>query len=682
MKARLLILLILALAAVKGQARNEPRPVKKTAVPVAAEEASAEPIVLEGNKRFKKAELLHAIEQQEESIRSEGPDAATGDDAAFFLEVFYQRRGYANAVVNYEVRGKQLVLTIDEGLPVELGQITFTGNTGISSKKLTPYLLARTSERLGLFQKKPFVEDDLDAGADQVRLYYLSQGYAQVVVEDLEFTPADNGTKMDVRVTIREGPRFFYKVEKLEGDLVYSEEELREALDDLREGPFTEEQKAAIERSLERFYRDHGYYEPKAVVSGGLEEADAGHVVPIRVSLEPGQAYVFGEVKVSGVKYLHPGFVERRFAGMQGENYSPGRIKDQYEKMIRTGLFDDIKIYPKPQRDGLLDLDVKVQEARPREFGFGLGYDTYDGALGSVDYTNRSVFDTGRLFKASLEASFRGYRGNVSITDPWLCDSDYSLTAKIFAEYKDYDVYTKQEVGSRVELGRTFGDLQVAAFLQAKHVRLEDYDISAASLGPPEYDVASTGLVATYDRRDNKVLPHSGYIVSASAEVAPELLSVSYARAVLKGGYYIPWGRSTFMLLGQGGVVYPWGDEDLPIDERFFNGGANTVRSFNEREMGPQDPNGEHIGGEAFTAFTAEWDFPLVGDLYGAVFADAGNLLPLAEDFGLSDMRYALGMGLRYYLPIGPVRLDAALNPDPQEGETSGAVHFGFGFSF
>jgi outer membrane protein assembly factor BamA len=256
------------------------------------------------------------------------------------------------------------------------------------------------------------------------------------------------------------------------------------------------------------------------------------------------------------------------------------------------------------------------------------------------------------------------------------------LTAKIFAEYKDYDVYTKQEVGTRVELGRTFGDLQIAAFVQAKHVLLEDYDISAASLGPPEYDVASTGLAATYDRRDNKVLPHSGYIVSASAEVAPELLSVSFARAVLKGGYYIPWGRSTFMLLGQGGVIYPLGDGDLPIDERFFNGGANTVRSFNEREMGPQDPNGEHIGGEAYTAFTAEWDFPLVGDLYGAVFVDAGNLLPLAEDFGLSNMRYALGMGLRYYLPIGPVRFDVALNPDPEEGETNGSLHFGFGFSF
>ena len=120
----------------------------------------------------------------------------------------------------------------------------------------------------------------------------------------------------------------------------------------------------------------------------------------------------------------------------------------------------------------------------------------------------------------------------------------------------------------------------------------------------------------------------------------------------------------------------------IPIDERFFNGGATTVRSFGERELGPHDNHGHPVGGEFFTVFNVEYTFPIFGELQGAVFTDAGNLLPTSEDIGLSDMRYAIGGGLRYKLPVGPIRLDYGVNPDPREFEDFGAFHFSFGFAF
>jgi outer membrane protein insertion porin family len=126
---------------------------------------------------------------------------------------------------------------------------------------------------------------------------------------------------------------------------------------------------------------------------------------------------------------------------------------------------------------------------------------------------------------------------------------------------------------------------------------------------------------------------------------------------------------------------------EIPIDERFFNGGSTTVRSFGERDLGPHD-NGDPIGGEFFSVFNVEYTFPLYGELLGAVFFDAGNLLPNAADpfqhvtAGLDDMRYAVGVGLRYKLPIGPVRLDYGYNPDKRADEDVGAFHFSFGFAF
>jgi outer membrane protein assembly factor BamA len=142
---------------------------------------------------------------------------------------------------------------------------------------------------------------------------------------------------------------------------------------------------------------------------------------------------------------------------------------------------------------------------------------------------------------------------------------------------------------------------------------------------------------------------------------------------------------------GRAGIIHSLSGSnvvaDIPIDERFFNGGNTTVRSFTERDLGPHDGDNP-IGGEFFTVFNVEYTFPIYGELQGAAFFDAGNLLPSSEDpfarasAGFDDMRYAVGLGLRYKLPIGPIRLDYGYNPDRRADEDVGAFHFSFGFAF
>ena len=158
-------------------------------------------------------------------------------------------------------------------------------------------------------------------------------------------------------------------------------------------------------------------------------------------------------------------------------------------------------------------------------------------------------------------------------------------------------------------------------------------------------------------------------------------------RTTARASYFIPLGKTSLELGARAGVVRPLqestGDINaIPIDERFFNGGSTTVRSFGERDLGPHDHRGHPLGGEFYTVFNAEYTFPLYGELQGAVFVDAGNLLPDADNPGFADMRYGIGAGLRYKLPIGPIRLDYGVNPDPREHEDIGAFHFSFGFAF
>ena len=183
--------------------------------------------------------------------------------------------------------------------------------------------------------------------------------------------------------------------------------------------------------------------------------------------------------------------------------------------------------------------------------------------------------------------------------------------------------------------------------------------------------------MAPYHRSAARPRPR---IDSRSARVTPNAstrASPSGVRAM---------SRSPSTCSDAAGVRFGWNipvgeAADVPIDLRYFNGGGGTVRSFEERDLGPKDTNGHPLGGSFYTVANVEWDFPLTDALGGALFVDAGNLTSEATP-SLEDMRLGIGAGVRYNLPIGPLRLDIGYNPTRREGEDIGAAHFSFGFAF
>jgi outer membrane protein assembly factor BamA len=191
------------------------------------------------------------------------------------------------------------------------------------------------------------------------------------------------------------------------------------------------------------------------------------------------------------------------------------------------------------------------------------------------------------------------------------------------------------------------------------------------------------------DTQDSPVVPSRGLILGQTFELAANAIGseIELLRTTARASYFIPIGRTLLEVGARAGLVRPLEESTsdinaIPIDERFFNGGSTSVRSFGERDLGPHDHRGHPLGGEFYTIFNVEHTFPLYGELQGAVFFDAGNLLPDADNPDFSDMRYGIGAGLRYKLPIGPIRLDYGVNPDPREHEDFGAFHFSFGFAF
>jgi outer membrane protein assembly factor BamA len=362
----------------------------------------------------------------------------------------------------------------------------------------------------------------------------------------------------------------------------------------------------------------------------------------------------------------------------------------------------------------LLRLDVSAEEAKSKEFGFLIGYGTFEGAIGGVQWRDRDLFGYGRPLTTSVEVSQRSYKGEILYEDPFFFDTDFFFRARLAAFTFAYDGYTKFELGGRFELNRKITKYDEAGLTVAvRHVKITDSEIKPTFLlGPKDYLVNTVGLTNTLDMRQSPYVNPRGFLIKNTVDLASNAFGsdIEFIRGTMSASYYLPfspkvttpgvtedqggtplqhWFQQSSLAFGaRVGIIHSLTTSGLgeataiPIDERFFNGGADTVRSFGERDLGPHDNHGHPVGGEFFTVFNVEYTFPILGELQGAIFTDAGNLLPTSEDIGLNDMRYAIGAGLRYKLPVGPIRLDYGVNPDPRPFEDFGAFHFSFGFAF
>ena len=671
-------------------------------------------IEFEGEHAFDEKELRSQLKEQIATLDQYGLTAARGDDLAFFLELFYRKHGYTKVNVRYKIEGgDHLRLVIDEGPVMTLGTVTFAGNAHEPADKLFEFVVGPTRQRYSKLQKTlPFVEADVQEGVDLMNRFYIAEGFLDAKVAKPEYKYHDDTNVVDASISIEEGREYSFGDVIFTGKSVYDHETLRGQIADLLSQPYTEARVSDIPRRLQSYFKTRGYYDAKVEATGEPTAARDGHV-PVHIAVTAGPIYHFGDATVTGLTRLNPSFVTKRFSRLEGKTYSPEVIDERFRTLMRTGLFNLLQIKPTPVDGDTLRLEISAEEAKSKEFGVSVGYGTYEGFIGGLQFRERDLFGTGRPITFSVEVSQRSYKGEILYEDPFLFDTDIDLKNRLAALTFDYDGYSKFEVGDRIELTKKLTKVyEVGLIFTARHDEITSADIHPKFLGDTSYFIDTIGLTQTVDLRDSPLVSPRGFVGNTTLDIATAALGsqVDLVRGTLRLGYYLPfapkpltpgvtedprgtgiqrWFRQSSLAFGaRSGIVHslnhsgPDEATTLPIDERFFNGGSTTVRSFGERELGPLDHHGNPLGGEFYTVFNVEYTFPIFGELEGAIFTDAGNLSPTSENPGLNDMRYAIGAGLRYKLPIGPIRLDYGVNPDPRPHEDDGAFHFSFGFAF
>ena len=638
---------------------------------------------IDGLQRKSEGQVLQLLGERLVHVRNKPATPPRADDAAFLVRQSLRNDGYTQAEVNWRIASpEEIVLTVREGPRLELGSVEIQGAPDADAARRMSRLFASRADRnrpFG-FSDPPFREEDVDAGLALLRQDLQAAGHWGAEVELGE--RRDGEQVVDLVVNVNAGPVFTI------GTPVNRSADGRGlARARMTAEPFvgtaaTTSQLNALRLAMETAFTSRGY--PNARIRMG-RKLEGGRFIP-EFDIDLGERVRLAEVRVDGLERTRDSRVLRRFRSLEGEWYDEAAMNRRVSALLGSGAFSSVRIETEEIGPRTIRNTLHLEEARAREVSLAGGFGSYEGYILRASYADRNLF--GRLLGLStgVEVSNLGILGETRVTDPWLFARDLSGTLRHYALSFSREGYDSLETGLEGILGWRVGRHYSAELsLASSVVSIRGAGLPRSELGETQYLNPRVRFTQTYDRRDSAVMPEHGWFLTAPLEIGSAIGDnhTGYLRAGVTGAWYHRLDRNWQLALGgSANVIVPTGDNsELPIDLRLFSGGARSIRSFPERELGPSVA-GFPTGGESSWTAHVELTRKLAGALKATTFVDAGALGRDHTDFMSADIEVAVGLGLRLDLPIGPVRLEYGHNLTRDAGEPSGTFHFAIGVAF
>ena len=618
----------------------------------------------------------------------------------------YKEAGYYAARIEPQIEITELneaniTLNCIEGEEILIDSIRFEGNSAFTAKELKKRMETRERWFLswmtgrGAYQEE-VLANDLSLLTD----LYFDRGYIQVKVHQPQVTMIQENRYLDILIEIEEGDQYRIGTVGVSGDLLRSREELIALLGLPSNDLFSRKKLREGMMKINDLYADEGYaYVNVAPLSKVDPEA---RTVDLTIEIEKSFLVVARKIEITGNNKTIDKVIRREMQLNEGDNFSASKIKESRRRIQNLGFFEEVKIATeKADSPSSMDLLVEVKEKPTGTFSLGFGFSTIDGFIGQTSVTQDNLL--GRGYKGNLSASLgsKSTTYQLGLLDPHFLDSDLTLGFDLYKTERQWSDFSKRANGGDIKLGVPFS-YDVKSFFIYRYEEKEIFDVDpTASLIIREQEGAST-LSSIYaslsrDTTDFRMDPRSGSLSSASIEFAGLGGTEKFVKYEVDHRYFypLPW-KFVFSAHGRLGYVQEIGNEPIPIDERYYLGGLNSLRGFNPRQVGPRirtvttDGSGnplasgfEHIGGTKIGYGNLELTFPLVEEsgFKGVVFYDVGNAWGEDQDY-FSDIRHSAGFGLRWMSPLGPLRLEWGKNLDPREGEPPSDLQFSIGTMF
>ncbi len=628
------------------------------------------------------------------------------------IKRIYARKGFLSAEASYDstldetTNKTTLVINIDEGSSARIKTVLIEGNNAFSDSKIISLIKSKPA-RWWLFRKGYLDDSTLKEDIERLLSFYRKEGFTDVGIDKDTYKLRSGFYKLILK--IQEGKRYYVGEVTFEGNKVFSSNEVKKRLKQiLSDRVFSQENLQADEFNIRSLYMDNGYIFAKITSTTNLNQQTGKVDVNFNI-IEDEISYV-NLIKIKGNVKTKDVVVRRELRLKPGDRFDGEKLRRSKERLYNLGFFDevdgiDFDIEPTEDKNKS-NLIVQVKETQTGAFSFGGGYSTVDQFIGFVEIQQKNFdwknfpYFTGAGQDLRVRASIGTIAKDLdlSFTEPWMFDYPVSFGFDVYRRQhnRDTDVgygYDEDRFGGDLRLGREFSDYwRSDTFYRLEKIKISDIDDSATAdfkKEEGENNLNTWGLSATFDSRDNVFETHKGLVFYNSFECTggPFGGDKDFTKFWNSTSYFLPMPKdAVIMLKVQSGLENPFGDSsEVPIYERFFAGGANTIRGYKERKVGPIDTvTDDPLGGEALFIGNLEYQYPLWKYIRVVGFIDSGNVWSRTKDFASGNFKTGVGLGLRVKTPLGPFKLDYGfpLKVEAGEEQRAGRLHFSFSRGF
>ena len=581
---------------------------------------------------------------------------------------------------------------LDPQRDYRLAALRFVGVHALRPAQLRDVILTKPRPWFAVWRPHPLFDTvTFRTDLERIRRFYETHGYyAAVIAHDLELRASGDALVAVVYVDEKTPVR----VERLDVTLAgepLPDAERRRLLDNLplrRGNVFTEDDYTRTYTSLRNYYREHGYARVEVTRNATVDVARDAADVTFHVTSGPSS--VFGDTTITGTQRVTRGVIRRELAYDPGDPFRQSQLDRTRANLVGLNLFRTIRIDESPGTDPRVDLHIHVVEAPPREVRLGVGYDTEEQVRGLASWRDYSFLGGARQLGFTARISLIRRTLAADFLQPHF-PGEKNRTRLLFAEeQEEEDTYNldRARLSPRFEWQAT-ERITGFAFYRAEYDSLGNVRGAVRKRFPGIASKNSTlsgfGIGADWNTTDNLLEPTRGWVTGVTLEPVGGALGgdFSFLRMVGEGRLYQPLvarfvGAARFRL----GAVDPlFGTQDIPLFERFYAGGINSVRGYGRRRIGPLVKD-HPIGGLTLVETSVELRHPVTERIAAAVFLDAGQVSAKTFDFPFGDLRYGTGVGAIVRSPIGPLRVDLGFPVQPPDGDQRWQIHVSLGASF
>lgn len=643
----------------------------------------------------------------------------------------YNDQGYVNAVVDYSVSvesNNQAVVALDivEGVRLLIKKISFEGNKAFSEGELKDEIATKEEWMFSFITNRGVLDRDmLTNDVAILSNHYNDHGYVEHKIDDPVILRARDGLEVVFRV--HEGPQ--YRVGKVEigGDLIQDGRQMLKSVKLTTGQIFRGSRLREDITTLSELYSNKGFAFVQVDPVTNIDQTQKN--VNVALVITKGPPVYFNRVLVAGNTKTRDKVVRREMVANEQELFAGTKITQSRNALQRTGYFEDVQITTKKtNQPDTVDLQVDVKEGPTGTFQVGAGYSSGDGFLFNANVSEKNLMGKGQGVSGSFSIGSSRQDFLVNLSDPYFNDSKVAVGIDGFNTLREFTDFDERKLGFGVNSSYPLKDFRMPFFGRPQPGRNIGSDELASNPAPSLWDYMRGGISydltheningvsatapdsiqsekgksltssvtpgITYDSRDHFFAPTEGTKSAFSLKTAGLGGDTRFIKTDLSGRWHYPlmkdprWGGNWVLALG-GQLGYGLGlaernngKKDLPLFERYFLGGINSVRGFADRSLAPRAPSGcdaqgqnctstDVIGGEKAMVFNTEILFPIMEQygIRGVAFFDMGNAF---QDFSFGDLRKSVGAGVRWMSPFGPLRVELGfpLNKKPDD-ETS-----------